>query len=67
MLQIALVIVGGLAVILWAIPGPCVCTSCGFHVNERRMAAARQEELNHDYAHKHGLSCGDDDCTRGKM
>lgn len=74
-LQAALVVVGGLAVVLWRIPGECVCESCPKHTNERRMAKLRQVELQHDYQHKgEGFgpntpdirSCGDETCPRNK-
>jgi hypothetical protein len=51
-LQGALVLTGALTLLLWRIPGPCVCEKCAFHVNEVRMERARQRDLEHEYAHK---------------
>lgn len=81
-LQAALVVVGALAVVLWRLPGPCVCEKCAFHTNERRMAALRREEerqahvaLAHDTEHKgFGFKegardvrdCMDEACARNK-
>lgn len=71
--HIALAAVGALTVILWLIPGPCVCEKCAFHTNERRMAKVRQAELEHDTAHKgfgfregakDYLWCDDEECPR---
>lgn len=69
----ALVLLGALILLLWAIPSPCRCDHCGFHTNERRMKALRQAELNHDYAHKGPgfedgspdiQACNDETCPR---
>lgn len=73
--HIALVIVGGLTILLWALPGPCVCEKCAFHTNERRMKALRQAELNHDTEHKgfgwkpgapDRIDCHDETCPRNR-
>lgn len=73
LLLVALVGMFLLVVAVWAIPGPCACEKCGFHVNERRMEAVRQAELAHEYEHKgpawNGLSpdrypCRDSECPR---
>lgn len=71
--HLALVAVGGLVVLLWALPAPCRCEKCGFHVNERRLAALQQVETKHDYEHKgpafrngdpDRYPCADDTCPR---
>jgi hypothetical protein len=66
LLQSALVVVGALALLLWAIPGPCKCEKCGFHVNERRMAEAHQRDLQHDYQHKTFGDCSNEGCDRNR-
>jgi hypothetical protein len=55
------------ALLLYLAPGPCRCEKCGFHVNERRVAQARQKEIQHDAAHKgFGYKDGDRDVYRCK-
>lgn len=70
-LALAIAMLG--ALLLYLMPGPCRCEKCGFHVNERRMAAERQRELKHDVAHKgfgyrdgdpDMYACGDEQCPR---
>jgi len=52
LLRYALVGLGFLVVMVWALPGPCACQKCGFHANERRMAALRRAEARHDAQHR---------------
>lgn len=79
-LQAALIVAGALGVLLWRLPGPCACEQCGFHVNERRMAALKREEkrladiaMAHDTDHKgfgwkdgapDRFHCDDEACAR---
>jgi len=64
-LQGALAAAGALGVLLWLVPGECRCEKCAFHANERRMAAVRRAEIEHDAAHKgFGYRDGDRDSMR---
>lgn len=37
------------------------CNECDAHI---RQQAERQRELQHDYAHKTGMGCDDEECPR---
>jgi hypothetical protein len=68
---IVVALLGAVGFITW--DRGCHCTHCAFHTNERRMAALRQAELQHDLDHKGFgfkpndkdiLPCRDDSCPR---
>ena len=74
LLQFALAIAIAGVGLLWVLPNSkCVCVKCAFHENERRMAALRQKEHDHDVEHKgfgfrditpDRFNCDDADCPR---
>jgi hypothetical protein len=51
-----------LAALAWS--RGCRCGKCAFHINERRMADLRQQEEQHDYAHRMWDDCGTKACPR---
>lgn len=66
--MLAAVILGALALIAFITwDRGCQCEKCGFHTNERRMAALKQAETDHDYSHRVGFECGDKTCKRNKL
>lgn len=76
MIEVVILGLMAAAALLWAIPTPCRCEKCGFHVNERNVERMKQIELRHeaehrgfgDTTHKPDLwDCADITCPRNKM
>ncbi len=65
-LSIAVIVMGALSALLWLIPSPCKCEKCGFHVNERRMAAEADRAQRHREYHVISHKAWGDTCKACK-
>lgn len=61
--QVCVVVLVLLAILLWKVPGPCICGKCSFHVNERRVQHEEWRVKEHRARHSaFRLKWGDEVC-----